>query len=132
MSTEPSASSGGFSGPKSGASRPPPRRKESLNMRCCDLVRMWDDLREGGAVPTREEVLAHLRRCVHCQEAYREFEGVAYCLTCLPIVEPPPGLVPKILDHLKTLRPASPDMFAKVASPLGELIVAFRESGITA
>lgn len=101
-------------------------------MRCCDLVKMWDELREGGAVPTREEVLTHLRRCVHCQEAYQEFEGVAYCLTCLPVVEPPPGLVPKILDHLKSLRPASPDMFAKISSPLGDLIVAFRERGITA
>jgi O-6-methylguanine DNA methyltransferase len=101
-------------------------------MRCCDLVKMWDELREGGAVPTREEVLGHLRRCKHCQEAYQEYEGVAYCLTCLPVVEPPAGLVPKILDHLKSLRPVSPDMFARVPSPLGELLVAFRESGITA
>jgi methylated-DNA-[protein]-cysteine S-methyltransferase len=101
-------------------------------MRCCDLVRMWDELREGGPTPSREEVLAHLRRCPHCQEAYEEYEGVAYCLTCLPIVEPPTGLVPKILDHIKSLRPATPDMFAKVTSPLGELIVAFREGGITA
>lgn len=101
-------------------------------MRCCDLVRMWDELREGGPTPSREEVLAHLRRCPHCQEAYEEFEGVAYCLTCLPVVEPPTGLVPKILDHIKSLRPVSPDMFAHVPSPLGDLIVAFRESGITA
>lgn len=101
-------------------------------MRCCDLVRMWDELREGGTAPSREEVLSHLRRCVHCQEAYQEYEGVAYCLTCLPVVEPPSGLVPRILDHIKSLRPASPDMFARVPSPLGDLIVAFRESGITA
>jgi len=101
-------------------------------MRCCDLVRMWDELREGGATPSREEVLEHLRRCPHCQEAYEEYEGVAYCLTCLPVVEPPTRLVPKILDHIKSLRPASPDMFAHVHSPLGDLIVAFREKGITA
>ena len=101
-------------------------------MRCCDLVRMWDELREGGTAPSREEVLVHLRRCVHCQEAYQEFEGVAYCLTCLPVVEPPSGLVPKILEHIKSLQPASPDMFAHVSSPLGDLIVAFRERGITA
>ena len=101
-------------------------------MRCCDLVRMWDELREGGPTPSREEVLSHLRRCADCQEAYEEYEGVAYCLTCLPVVEPPTGLVPKILEHLKSLRPATPDMFARISSPLGDLIVAFRETGITA
>lgn len=101
-------------------------------MRCSDLIRMWDDLREGGTAPPREAVLEHLRKCRHCQEAYREYEGVAYCLTCLPIVEPPTGLVPKILEHIKSLRPASPDMFAHVRSPLGDLMVVFRERGITA
>lgn len=101
-------------------------------MRCCDLVRLWDELREGGPAPSREEVTGHLRRCVHCQEAYQEYEGVAYCLTCLPVVEPPTGLVPKILEHIKSMRPASPDNFARVPSKLGDLIVAFRETGITA
>ncbi|MBV8280741.1 MAG: methylated-DNA--[protein]-cysteine S-methyltransferase [Candidatus Eremiobacteraeota bacterium] len=101
-------------------------------MRCSDLVRMWDELREGGAAPSREAVLSHLRRCPDCQDAYREYEGVAYCLTCLPVVEPPSGLVPKILEHISSLRPASPDMFSHVRSPIGDLIVAFRESGITA
>lgn len=101
-------------------------------MRCCDLVRMWDELREGGSAPSRDEVLAHLRKCADCQEAYQEYEGVAYCLNCLPVVEPPSGLVPKILEHLKSMRPATPDMFARLTSPLGDLLVAFRESGITA
>jgi len=90
-------------------------------MRCCDLVRMWDELREGGPTPSREDVLGHLRKCADCQEAYQEYEGVAYCLNCLPVVEPPTGLVPKILEHIKSMRPATPD-----------LLVAFRESGITA
>ena len=101
-------------------------------MRCSDLVRIWDELREGGAEPSREAVLAHLRRCPDCQEAYQEYEGVAYCLTCLPVVEPPTGLVPKILDHIKSLRPANPDMFARIPSPIGSLFVTFRETGITA
>jgi O-6-methylguanine DNA methyltransferase len=112
--------------------QPPKNQKEMLPMRCSDLVKMWDELREGGALPSRDDVLAHLRRCTHCQEAYREYEGVAYCLTCLPVVEPPAGLVPKILEHLKSLRPSMPDMFAHIHSPLGDLLVAFRESGITA
>ena len=57
-------------------------------MRCCDVERLWDEMREG-VEPQREHVLAHLRGCVECQEIYRENAGIAYCLTCLPPVEPP-------------------------------------------
>jgi methylated-DNA-[protein]-cysteine S-methyltransferase len=53
---------------------------------------------------------------------------VAYCLSCLPIVEPPTSLAPKILEHLKSLKA---DGLARFSSPLGLLHVAFRESGIT-
>ncbi len=70
-------------------------------MRCCDVERLWDEMREG-VEPQREHVLAHLRGCPECQEIYRENEGIAYCLTCLPPVDPPQSLVPKILDHIKT------------------------------
>jgi methylated-DNA-[protein]-cysteine S-methyltransferase len=87
-----------------------------------------------GVEPRREHVLAHLRRCATCQELYREYEGVVYCLSCLPVVEPPSGLVPKILDHIKsTVRRhhAGPDGVAGYHSPLGDLYVAFRPSGIT-
>lgn len=101
-------------------------------MRCSDVERLWDEMREG-VEPQREHVLAHLRGCPECQEIYRENEGIAYCLTCLPVVEPPQRLVPKILDHIKaTVKIAPPDSVTEIESPLGRLYVAFRHSGITA
>jgi len=101
-------------------------------MRCCDVERLWDEMREG-VEPRREHVMAHLRACPECQEIYRENEGIAYCLTCLPPVDPPKSMVPKILDHIKmTVKISSPDSITTVDSPIGRLYVAFRHSGITA
>ncbi|GAC1422021.1 MAG: hypothetical protein NVSMB5_15400 [Candidatus Velthaea sp.] len=101
-------------------------------MRCCDVEALWDALRDGAELD-RELVLLHLRSCPPCQELYQEYEGIAYCLTCLPIVEPPQNLVPKIIEHIEaTVRSArKPDCVAKVDSPVGTLFVAFRSSGIT-
>src|SRR5580704_3317700 len=103
-------------------------------MRCCDVEALWDEMRDG-VEPRRDHVLAHLRRCPTCQDHFRQFEGVAYCLSCLPIVEPPEGLVPKILDHIRAsvrgARAQLPDSLTRVHSPLGELYVAFRLTGIT-
>ncbi len=102
-------------------------------MRCSDVEALWDEMR--GGEPRSEVVVAHLRRCRTCQAIFEEFEGVAYCLTCLPIVEPPPNLVPRILDHINSLRgnfrSAVADAFARIESPLGQLVIAWRESGIT-
>jgi methylated-DNA-[protein]-cysteine S-methyltransferase len=101
-------------------------------MRCSDVERLWDEMREG-VEPQREHVLAHLRACPECQEIYRENEGIAYCLTCLPPVDPPQRLVPKILEHIKqTVKIVAPDSITTVESPIGRLYVAFRHSGITA
>ena len=101
-------------------------------MRCSDVERLWDEMREG-VEPQREHILAHLHTCPECQEIYRENEGIAYCLTCLPPVEPPQSLVPKILDHIKlTIKVVAPDSITTVESPIGRLYVAFRHSGITA
>jgi O-6-methylguanine DNA methyltransferase len=102
-------------------------------MRCCDVEALWDEMREG-VQPRREHVLAHLRRCTTCQELYRQYEGVVYCLSCLPPVEPPSGLVPKILEHIKTVvrtHTPPPDSIAHLASPIGKLFVAFRPTGIS-
>jgi len=103
-------------------------------MRCCDVEALWEEMRDG-VEPRREHILAHLRKCPPCQEVYEQYEGVAYCLTCLPIVEPPASMVPKILDHIRELRDkfhaANPDSLAKIQSPIGMLYVAFRETGIT-
>ncbi len=103
-------------------------------MRCCDVEALWDEMREG-VPPSREHVLAHLRRCRTCQDLYREYEGVVYCLSCLPVVEPPTNLVPSILEHIKQYRAryaaTQPDSLSKLSSPLGELFIAWRDSGIT-
>jgi methylated-DNA-[protein]-cysteine S-methyltransferase len=102
-------------------------------MRCCDVEALWDDLRDGGEV-NRKHVLLHLRSCPPCQQLYEQYEGIAYCLTCLPIVEPPRDLVPKIIEHIEAaVRSArKPDCVAKVESPVGPLYIAFRSTGITA
>ncbi len=103
-------------------------------MRCSDVEMLWDEMRSG-VEPKSEHVLAHLRRCKTCQDAYEQNEGVAYCLTCLPIVEPPQHLVPKILDHIKSMRQhyrsGVADHLARIGSPLGDLYVAWRDTGIT-
>ena len=101
-------------------------------MRCSDVEALWDEMRQG-IEPRREHVLAHLRRCKHCQELYEQYEGVAYCLSCLPVVEPPTSMVPKILEHIRTVTSPKPkpDCICTVDSPLGKLFVSFRESGIT-
>jgi methylated-DNA-[protein]-cysteine S-methyltransferase len=103
-------------------------------MRCSDVEAFWDEMREG-VEPRSEHVVAHLRRCKTCQDAFEQCEGVAYCLTCLPAVEPPKNLVPRILEHIASARSrgrsTGTDDFATLPSPLGELIVAWRESGIT-
>ncbi len=102
-------------------------------MRCCDVEALWDDLRDGGEL-NREHVVLHLRTCPPCQRLYEQYEGIAYCLTCLPAVEPPLNLVPRIIEHIATtVRSARrPDCVAKIDSPVGVLYVAFRSTGITA
>jgi len=101
-------------------------------MRCADVERLWDEMRDG-VEPRDEHVTAHLRGCPECQEVYRENAGIAYCLTCLPLVEPPKSLVPKILDHIKAaVRAIAPDSISTIDSPIGRLFIAFRHTGITA
>jgi len=103
-------------------------------MRCSDVEALWDEMRERTEFRD-QHVVAHLRHCKDCQAAYKEYEGVAYCLNCLPAVEPPKHLVPRILEHLsaarRQYRSALPDSFARVASPLGDLLIAWRETRIT-
>lgn len=100
-------------------------------MRCCDVEKLWDEMR-GAVDAERKEIIEHLRACPPCQELYEQYEGIAYCLTCLPPPEPPKTLVPKIIEHIRvSVRSAVPDNVAKVPSPLGDLYVAFRDTGIT-
>jgi O-6-methylguanine DNA methyltransferase len=100
-------------------------------MRCCDVERLWDEMRDA-LQPHREQVINHLRGCTRCQELFEQYEGIAYCLTCLPPPEPSATLVPKIIDHIRNAVKATvPESVAKMQSPLGTLFVAFRETGIT-
>ena len=103
-------------------------------MRCSDVEALWDDVRTG-LEPRSEHAAAHLRRCKDCQAVYEQYEGVAYCLTCLPIVEPPVNLVPRIYDHIKALRnryrSTLSDSITHVSSPIGDLWIAWRNAGIT-
>jgi methylated-DNA-[protein]-cysteine S-methyltransferase len=99
-------------------------------MRCCDVEKLWDELRD--AAGRRPDITAHLRGCPPCQELYEQYEGIAYCLTCLPPPQPPADLVPKIIEHIRSsVKSAIPDCVAKLESPIGALFVAFRERGIT-
>jgi O-6-methylguanine DNA methyltransferase len=92
---------------------------------------MWDEMRDA-MESHRSAVAEHLRGCTKCQELFAEYEGVAYCLTCLPPPQPPSDLVPKIIEHIRTEVKASvPDNVVKLTSPIGPLYVAFRSSGIT-
>src|ERR1700760_660232 len=101
-------------------------------MRCCDVEKFWDEMRDA-LQPQREATIKeHLRACPPCQELYEQYEGIAYCLTCLPPPEPPATLVPKIIEHIRSAVKATvPESVAKVHSPLGLLFVAFRDTGIT-
>jgi len=103
-------------------------------MRCSDVEVLWDEVREDGDLG-RDDVLSHLRRCRTCQDDYKSFEGVRYCLSCLPVVEPSLTLVPRILDHIATLRRGfrskAPDRLTQLNSPIGVLHIAFRDRAIT-
>jgi O-6-methylguanine DNA methyltransferase len=102
-----------------------------IKMRCHDVERLWDEMRDA-LQPHREQVIDHLRSCTRCQELFEQYEGIAYCLTCLPPPEPSATLVPKIIDHIRNAVKATvPESVAKMQSPLGMLFVAFRETGIT-
>ena len=100
-------------------------------MRCCDVERLWDEMRDA-VEPRRSQVIEHLRACPPCQELYEQYEGIAYCLTCLPHPLPSQKLVPKIIEHIRSAEKAAiPDSVAKLSSPIGSIFVAFRASGIT-
>ena len=104
-------------------------------MRCREVVACWDDMRSG-AEPRREHVLAHLRACAECQAAYAEFEGVAYCLSCLPVAPPPQSLVPRIMAHIREqceqVHVHATISVTTVEAPIGRLFVGYRDAGIVA
>ncbi|HVA36205.1 MAG TPA: methylated-DNA--[protein]-cysteine S-methyltransferase [Candidatus Dormibacteraeota bacterium] len=102
-------------------------------MRCRDVEACWDDMRSGQE-PRRGDVLAHLRACPDCQAVYAEYEGVAYCLSCLPVVEAPQSMVPQIMAHIRhqceQVHIRATVALSTVPTPIGPVHVGYREQGI--
>ncbi|HTU83675.1 MAG TPA: methylated-DNA--[protein]-cysteine S-methyltransferase [Candidatus Acidoferrales bacterium] len=101
-------------------------------MRCRDVEALWDEIRDECTRSLKETVQTHLRACPPCQELYEEYEGVAYCLSCLPQPEPSCNLAKKVVEHIATLKgkTRSPIALASVATPIGRIHVGFKESRI--
>ena len=101
-------------------------------MRCRDVEAMWDEIRGECTISLKETVATHLLACPHCQEIYEEFEGVAYCLSCLPQPEPSCNLTKRVVEHLATieLKTRSPILLCAVDTPIGRVHVGFKEHRI--
>jgi len=102
-------------------------------MRCRDVQELWDEVREDCGESVKEAVDIHLRACPHCQELYKEFEGVAYCLSCLPQPQPSCDLTKRVVEHIASIRVrerSTPVVLASAQTPIGQLYVGFKESRI--
>jgi len=102
-------------------------------MRCRDVQELWDEVREDCGESVKEAVDIHLRACHHCQELYKEFEGVAYCLSCLPQPEPSCDLTKRVVQHIASIRVrerSTPVVLASAQTPIGRLYVGFKEARI--
>jgi O-6-methylguanine DNA methyltransferase len=102
-------------------------------MRCRDVQELWDQVREDCGESVKEAVDIHLRACPHCQELYKEFEGVAYCLSCLPQPEPSCDLTKRVVEHIASIRVrerTTPVVLTSAQTPIGRLYVGFKESRI--
>lgn len=101
-------------------------------MRCRDVEALWDEIRGDCTRSLKDTVETHLRMCPPCQELYEEYEGVAFCLSCLPRPEPSCDLAKKVVEHIATIkgRTRSPITLASIGTPLGQLYVGFTESRI--
>ena len=101
-------------------------------MRCREVDELWDQVREGLS-SLRDTVNAHLQTCPPCQELYEEYEGVAYCLSCLPKPEPSCNLTKKVVEHIATItrrERSVPVVLASAQTPVGLLYVGFKEDRI--
>jgi methylated-DNA-[protein]-cysteine S-methyltransferase len=96
-------------------------------MRCRDVDALWDELRGECQASIKETVHTHLRACPSCQGAYLQYEGVAYCLSCLPSPEPSCDLTKKVIQHIAAIRGkiSPPIVLSAVTTPLGRLYAGF-------
>jgi len=101
-------------------------------MRCRDVEELWDEVRGECRESVKEAVDIHLRACGHCQGLYKEFEGVAYCLSCLPQPEPSCDLTKRVVQHIAQLKHGdrSPVVLTSAQTPIGRLYVGFKEERI--
>ncbi len=101
-------------------------------MRCRDVEALWDEIRDECKASLKETVHTHLRACPSCQAMYEQYEGVAYCLSCLPPPQPSCDLAKKVIEHIGALniKPRSPIVLSAVTTPVGRLYVGFKEDRI--
>ncbi len=101
-------------------------------MRCREVEALWDDIREG-MPPLRAAVHNHLRACQRCQDLYEEYEGVAYCLSCLPQPEPSCDLAKRVIEHIATLQEkyrSTPIVLTWVRTRIGRVYVGYKGTRI--
>lgn len=97
-------------------------------MRCREVEALWDDIREG-MPPLRAAVHNHLRACQNCQDLYEQYEGVAYCLSCLPQPEPSCDLAKRVIEHIATLQNkyrSTPIVLTWVRTQIGRVYVGYK------
>jgi methylated-DNA-[protein]-cysteine S-methyltransferase len=102
-------------------------------MRCRDVDELWDEVRGECQASLKEAVDIHLHACTDCQELYTEYEGVAFCLSALPIPEPSCDLAKKVVEHIALIKHrerTTPVVLTWVQTPIGRLYVGFKEHKI--
>ncbi len=102
-------------------------------MRCREVDELWDEVRGECTASVKDAVDSHLRACPPCQQLYEEYEGIAYCLECLPQPDPSCDLTKKVVEHIASIRRkerATPIVLTSVQTPVGRLYVGFKENRI--
>ncbi len=101
-------------------------------MRCRDVEALWDELRGECQASLKETVHTHLRACPSCQAMYEQYEGVAYCLSCLPQPQPSCDLAKKVIQHVAALKGKyqPPIVLTAVTTPIGRLYVGLKHDRI--
>jgi O-6-methylguanine DNA methyltransferase len=102
-------------------------------MRCREIDELWDEVRGDCTASVKDAVDAHLKACPPCQQLYEEYEGIAYCLECLPQPDPSCDLAKKVVEHIAAIRQkerATPIALTSVDTPVGRLYVGFKENRI--
>jgi O-6-methylguanine DNA methyltransferase len=101
-------------------------------MQCREIQALWDEIRGECQSSLKDAVQSHLRSCPPCQALYEEYEGVAYCLSCLPPPEPSCDLAKRVVEHIAQLKDkrATPIVLSPVKTPIGRVYVGFRKHRI--